>query len=217
MFAVIFEVQPREGHFDEYLDLAKYLKPKLEAIDGFVDNERFASQSTQGKILSLSIWRNDLAVARWRAQSEHHTVQHKGRGEVFADYHLRVGEVTFDTAPPAGLTVAQQRFDTTEAGAAKLVTISEVVVDPAAPEAIRLAQRLVQEPTSGAPSEHEVFESITNPGKLLLLASWQDADAGERWDPQPSGIKSFRHRRVRIVRDYGMFDRREAPQFHPPV
>jgi heme-degrading monooxygenase HmoA len=217
MFAVIFEVQPREGRFDEYLELAKYLKPKLEATEGFIDNERFASKSTAGKILSLSIWRNDIAVARWRSQGEHHAVQRKGRGEVFADYHLRVGEIVFDSAPPSGSVVEQQRFDTTEAGGAKLVTLTEVVVDPAAPDALRLASAAMPQGAAVGPAEHEVFESIYNPGKFLLLASWREADAGERWTPQPTGIKSFRHRRVRIVRDYGMFDRREAPQFHAPV
>lgn len=216
MFAVIFEVQPKDGRFDEYLGLAKFLRPKLEAIDGFIDNERFASQSTRGKILSLSIWRNDLAVARWRAHGEHHAVQHKGRTEVFADYHLRVGEVTHDSAPPAGATIEPQRGDATEAGRARLVTLTEVVVDPAGP-ATRLAETLAPDASSDLPTGHEVFESITSPGKFMLVASWPDAAEGERWNPRPSGVKSFRHRRVRVVRDYGMFDRREAPQFHPPV
>jgi heme-degrading monooxygenase HmoA len=215
MFAVIFEVQPKDGRFDEYLGLAKFLRPKLEAIDGFIDNERFASQRTRGKVLSLSIWRNDLAVARWRAHGEHHAVQHKGRTEVFADYHLRVGEVTFDSAPPAGTAVEPRRGDATEAGRAKLVTLTEVVADPAGP-ALRLAEALAPPSTSDSPM-HEVFESITSPGKFLMLISWEDAAAGERWDPRPATVKSFRHRRVRIVRDYGMFDRREAPQFHAPV
>jgi heme-degrading monooxygenase HmoA len=71
------------------------LKPKLEAIDGFIDNERFASMKTKGRVLSLSIWRDEKAVVRWRTHGEHHDVQEKGRFEVFEDYHLRrVGEVT---------------------------------------------------------------------------------------------------------------------------
>ncbi|HVY58189.1 MAG TPA: antibiotic biosynthesis monooxygenase [Xanthobacteraceae bacterium] len=217
MFAVIFEVQPREGRFDEYLALAKHLKPELEAIDGFIANERFTSTRTAGKILSLSIWRNDIAVARWRSHGEHHAVQCKGRSEVFADYHLRVGEIVSDSAPPPGTTLEQQRFDTTEAGGAKLVTLTEVVVDPAAPDALRLASAAVPQGAAVGPAEHEVFESISNPGKFLLLAGWRETDAGERWTPQPTGVTSFRHRRVRIVRDYGMFDRREAPQFHASV
>lgn len=74
MFVVIFEVQPKPARWNDYLDLAKYLKPKLEAIDGFIANERFASQRTEGRLLSLSTWRDEKAVIRWRAESEHHQI-----------------------------------------------------------------------------------------------------------------------------------------------
>ena len=94
MFAVIFEVQPKSDRWDDYLSLAKQLKPKLEAIDGFIDNDRFESQRTKGRVLSLSTWRDEKSVVRWRTHGEHYAVQEKGRFEVFEDYHLRVGEVT---------------------------------------------------------------------------------------------------------------------------
>ena len=94
MFAVIFEVQPKKERWDKYLELAKKLKPKLEAIEGFIDNERFESKKTEGRVLSLSTWQDEKAVVRWRTDGEHHGVQEKGRFEVFEDYHLRVGEVT---------------------------------------------------------------------------------------------------------------------------
>src|ERR1700741_2210773 len=126
MFVVIFEVQPKKERWDDYLNLAKRLKPKLEAIDGFIDNERFGSKRTEGRLLSLSTWRDEKAVIRWRTHGEHHGVQQKGRFEVFEDYHLRVGEVTADTHPPKGLAVKQERFDETEIGAAKTVTITEI-------------------------------------------------------------------------------------------
>src|SRR6516162_7132692 len=126
MFAVIFEVQPRKQRWNDYLDLAKYLKPKLEAIDGFIDNERFESKRAKGRLLSLSTWRDEKAVVRWRTQREHHGVQEKGRFEIFEDYRLRVGEVTHDGDPPRGLAVVQQRFDETANPAAKAVSISEL-------------------------------------------------------------------------------------------
>src|SRR6201991_3904355 len=105
MFAVIFEVQPKKERWDDYLNLAKQLKPKLEAIDGFIDNERFGSKRTEGRLLSLSTWRDEKAVIRWRTHGEHHGVQEKGRFEVFEDYHLRVGELTADSTPPPGLSL----------------------------------------------------------------------------------------------------------------
>jgi hypothetical protein len=64
----------------------------------------------------------------------------------------------------------------------------------------------------------EVFESIYNKGKLALLASWRDAKAAGAWQPtRPEAVQGLRHRQVRIIRDYGMFERREAPQFYPDV
>src|SRR5262249_45615858 len=126
MFAVIFLVQPKQERRQDYLDLAKYLKPKLEAIDGFIDNERFESLRDNSRVLSLSTWRDEKSVVRWRTQGEHHGVQEKGRFEIFADYHLSVGEITDDTDPPQGLHVAEQHFDTTETGRAKAATITEL-------------------------------------------------------------------------------------------
>jgi len=74
MFSVIFEVLPVEGRKDEYLDLAKHLKPILETIDGFVDNERFESKRRPGWVLSHSTWRDEKSVVRWRTQGEHHVI-----------------------------------------------------------------------------------------------------------------------------------------------
>jgi len=64
--------------------------------------------------------------------------------------------------------------------------------------------------------DHELFESIYNPGKLVLLAGWRDAAAAQSWRPG-ARAGGARHRRVRVIRDYGMFERREATQFYPPI
>ena len=219
MFAVIFEVTPRPERFDDYLALAKALRPRLDTIDGFIDIDRFASKRTEGRVLSLSIWRDDKAVTRWRTHAAHHGAQEKGRFEIFADYRLRVGEIFADTAPPPGHAVVQHRFDVTETGDAKAVTISEIVDGGAhggGPDA--LATELGLRPGTPGLIDHEAFESIYVPGKLLLLAGWRDADAAEAWSPvRPAAAQPLRHRHVRIVRDYGLFDRREAPQFYPEV
>ena len=221
MFAVIFIVRPKAERFNDYLDLAKFLKPKLEAIDGFIDNDRFESKRQKGRVLSLSTWRDEKSVVRWRTQGEHHGVQEKGRFEIFEDYHLSVGEITDDTDPPKGLHVEQQHFDATETGSAKLTTITEL--EPARKGALDaiadgLPRQLGLDSGRDGLADTETFESIYHPGKLLLLASWRDADSASEWTPKkPAGAKSVRHRRVRIIRDYGMFDRREAPQYYPEV
>lgn len=213
MFAVIFEVQPKKERWDDYLALAKALKPKLEAMEGFIENERFASRRTEGRLLSLSIWRDEKSVVRWRSHGAHHGVQQKGRFEVFEDYHLRVGEITADNAPPEGLRVEATRRDATETGAAELVTVTEAT--PAGGGTpVAEARSFGLDVSAPGLVDHEIFESIYNKGKLLLLASWRDAAAAQRFAPAISGAH---HRAVRIIRDYGMFDRREAPQFFPEV
>ena len=96
MIAVIFEVQPAEGQRQRYLDIAASLRPRLDGIDGFISIERFESLSTPGKILSLSFWRDENAVAAWRRLEAHRAAQRAGRDEVFADYRLRVAAVVRD-------------------------------------------------------------------------------------------------------------------------
>lgn len=96
MIAVIFEVMPAPGRKQEYLDLAAALRPELEKMDGFISIERFASLTDEGKILSLSIWRDEEAVKRWRQFEGHRVAQAKGRGGIFADYRLRVASVIRD-------------------------------------------------------------------------------------------------------------------------
>ncbi|WP_033070345.1 antibiotic biosynthesis monooxygenase family protein [Thalassospira australica] len=96
MIAVIFEVMPREGHYDDYLAIAADLKPILEGMDGFISIERFQSLTTPGKVLSLSFWRDEEAVKAWRNLDEHRTAQDKGRNHIFEDYRLRVAAVIRD-------------------------------------------------------------------------------------------------------------------------
>src|ERR1700694_4902076 len=108
MFSVIFEVHPKTDQWDNYLGNAKMLRPELELLDGW--------------ILSLSGWRDEKSVVRWRTAQRHHMVQEKGRSEILLDYHLRVGQITHDTSVPAGQTITEQRLDETEIGEGTTIT-----------------------------------------------------------------------------------------------
>ncbi len=96
MIAVIFEALPVAGQKPAYLDAAASLKPLLSQIDGFISVERFESLSQPGKILSLSFWRDEKAVACWRNLEAHRTVQSAARKEIFTDYQIRVACVVRD-------------------------------------------------------------------------------------------------------------------------
>ena len=99
MMAVIFEVWPAEGRKDEYLRLAASLRAEVEKIDGFLSVERFESLYEQGKLLSLQFWRDDAAIAQWRAHLDHRRMQALGRGGLFRDYRLRIAAVVRDYGP----------------------------------------------------------------------------------------------------------------------
>jgi heme-degrading monooxygenase HmoA len=221
MFAVIFLVQPKTERWSDYLDLAKLLRPKLEATDGFIEIERFESRRQKGRLLSLSTWCDEKALIRWRVQSEHHGAQEKGRLEIFESYRLWVGEIIDHSAPPNGRSVRATRFDETVVGAAKVATITEVTLpetDRIGTMADTLPERLGLGPHLDGLVDLEAFDSISDSGKRLLLGSWRDAETANRWHPvYPMVVEKARHLHVRIIRDYGMFDRREAPQYYPEV
>ncbi|WP_128001527.1 antibiotic biosynthesis monooxygenase family protein [Piscinibacter defluvii] len=96
MIVVIFELEPHAGERQAYLDAAAALRPLLERIDGFVSVERFESLSRPGRLLSLSTWRDEDSVRRWRESEPHRAMQCEGRARLFADYRLRVAGVLRD-------------------------------------------------------------------------------------------------------------------------
>src|ERR1700740_1568654 len=116
MFSVIFEVHPKLEQCNSYLANAKMLRRELEKVDGFVDNIRYRSFTREGWILSLSGWRDEKSVVRWRTKVRHHDAQAKGRSEILQNYHLRVGQVTKDNQLPPGHSLHEQRLDETEVG-----------------------------------------------------------------------------------------------------
>ena len=96
MIAVIFEVWPADGHKQTYLDIAASLRGELQTMDGFISIERFQSLTDETKLLSLSFWRDEAAVAAWRNVEHHRQAQAAGRGGVLRDYRLRVAGVIRD-------------------------------------------------------------------------------------------------------------------------
>jgi heme-degrading monooxygenase HmoA len=218
MFSVLFEVNPKGDQWDAYLGYAKMLRPELEQIDGFVDNVRYRSLTREGWILSLSGWDSEKALVRWRTRARHHEVQERGRSEVLVDYHLRVGQVTRDTRLPAGHTLAEQRLDETEVGDGTTVTVIDAKRPPewvTETTPVEVADWLGRAPEAPGLVSWDVLDAVLSPGEIILLLSWRDHAAADTFSAAASLQEGARLRQVRVVRDYGMFDRHESPQYYP--
>ncbi len=217
MFSVIFEVLPNKANWNDYLDNAKMLRPELEKVDGFVDNIRYKSLTRDGWVLSLSNWRDEKSLVRWRTHMRHHEVQQKGRDQILADYHLRVGQITADNHIPAGYALSEQRLDETQVGEGTAITL----INPARSTGLRetnepdaLAKQFGMKPWTAASVSWDLFDPVLKPGDLILLISWRDDPTARAYEGARAPNEAARVRRVRIVRDYGKYDRREAPQYY---
>jgi heme-degrading monooxygenase HmoA len=193
MFSVIFEVWPNKANWDDYLGNAKMLRPELEKVEGFIDNIRYKSLTRDGWILSLSNWRDEKSLVRWRTHMRHHEVQQRGRDEILADYHLRVGQITADDPQntptrPSGLKQTHDSSNLVKALGLELWATTSVSWD--------------------------LFDAVLTPGDLILLISWKDDAAAQTYKAALAPKAAERVRRVRVVRDYGKYDRREAPQYY---
>jgi heme-degrading monooxygenase HmoA len=220
MFSVIFEVHPKPRQWDTYLGHAKMLRPELEKVDGFVDNIRYKSLTREGWLLSLSGWRDEKAVVRWRTAMGHHMVQEKGRSDILLDYHLRVGQLTHDSRVPSGQVIAEQRLDETEIGDGTTATFIDAkwpagLSEQAPPSEI--APRLGLDAHAVGLVGWDVYDAVLTPGDLILMMVWKTAANAVAFATSTALPQGGRLRHVRIIRDYGMFDRREAPQYYPAV
>ena len=150
----------------------------------------------------------------------HHMVQEKGRSEILLDYHLRVGQITQDTRLPEGHVLAEQRLDETEVGEGTAITLVDAKRPARWAETSNptdCSDYLGLNPYAAGMIGWDVFDAVLTPGDLILLLSWHTKEDAAAFENTLNLPERGRLRRIRVVRDYGMFDRREAPQYYPAV
>jgi heme-degrading monooxygenase HmoA len=215
VFLVIFEVHAKSENSDVYANRVALLKRELVRIDGFVDQTMYRSLTRDGWLLSVSTWRDEKAVVRWRTHPVHSRMQQRCRSDVFVDYHLRVGQLTQDTALPAGHALVEQRLDVTEVGEGNTVLIN--ARGPGGPGedagSVAVAEHLGLALDAPGLASWDVHEAVETPGEFVLQTSWRDPDAAQAYEASMNLRDLSRLRSVRVIRDYTMRDRREAPQF----
>jgi hypothetical protein len=150
----------------------------------------------------------------------HHRTMQAARDRVFADYRMHIGEFVSDTHVPEGHTLLQQRLDVTEAGAGKAITLLDTQRDPEWLKQVHadaVAKSLGFDQDAWDFVEWDMFDGIATPGVVIALVKWADLTDAEAFQRNASLPDSVRLRNIRVVRDYGMFDRREAPQYFAEV
>lgn len=182
MFAVAFEVLPSEAGYQSYLDLAAALRPKLDSMEGFLSIERFRSVTHPGWILSLSFWRDEAALVRWRTHGDHHAAQAEGRRSIFSDYRIRVLQMADDDGA--------------------LASACDGVSRP--------ALGFWEYPAIAGGERCTLYESLANADKRIALFDFTDADSALAW--RAENHPQARMQYGTVQRDYGMFNRAQAPQ-----
>jgi heme-degrading monooxygenase HmoA len=210
-FAVCFEVEPVAGGLRQYLALAANLRPDLDRIPGFLSIERSRSVPAEGRLLSLSYWADEAAVVAWRSHGSHHEAQVMGRNELFADYRLRVGQVIRRWTPESTHSAVHPATH----GLLGLLRL----------EGLKEADRVAAIFANGS-VEFARYESMVNRGRTFFVVSLPDEDARraveanlkrEAAATQDQLARGIVFDTCEIQRDYGRFERTQAPQFFPPI
>jgi heme-degrading monooxygenase HmoA len=202
MIGLFFEVMPRPGHEQAYFDIAAGLRPELDKNPGLMFIDRFKSLIRPRIVLSHSHWRDEASLAGWRTQAKHHAAQVAGRQQHFEDYRLRIGQLACEWLAPAG---DLRQFET-----------SNNYNDPALQQ-----ERFLIASTASAPieaqAESDVLASVSRESEYIVLTAAPSLRDGLRTVEQLSLAGTMSSVRLFLIsRDYGMHERKEAPQYYPP-
>ena len=205
MISQFFEVQIKEGQINRYMDLAASLKPALTAMGGCLFIDRFKSLTRENLLLSYQIWQDEGALTAWRAHAYHHEVQTIGREKVFSDYRIRVAQLIHEARPGQPIWQPERRTPYNDPARRKptyvLVTESRSAELPVSPE-----------------GSSDAFASVYREGQFAHLVELPDLQSGITFgDRLLAAVATEYVRIVEVIRDYGMYDRSEAPQYYPPI
>jgi heme-degrading monooxygenase HmoA len=205
MIGLFFEVQTRPGHRDQYLQLAASLKPSLEAMGGCLFIDRFKSLTREDLLLSYQIWQDEGTLTAWRVHAYHHEVQTIGREKVFSDYRIRIAQLIHEARPGQSIWQPERRTPYNDpARRQPTYVLAAESKNPRLP--IETAWR------------RGTFESVYRDGYFAHLIDLPDHQSGVEFGPRLFADPTTEYFRVfEVMRDYGMYERSEAPQYYPPV
>lgn len=186
MHALFFEVRPVEGHLPHYFEHVARLRPVLARHTGLLFLDRYSAQGDPGLLLSHQLWQDEAALVAWRRDPTHRASQAAGRRVHFADYRIRVGVRALHWQ--AGVGLAQ-----------------EAAAD--GPHVVAVYGR------QAMPAGFSVFDSVNHAGNRVALAGTSDLTAARAMlDAATVRPGLDEGAAFRILRDYGQFDRAQAPE-----
>jgi len=211
-FAVAFEFKPRAA--EVYLDRADRIRSELAAVDGFISNSLYRSLERAGWMVSLSIWRNEKAAVRWRTNATHYRMQEEARVVVLNDYRIRAGHILKDSelGVPTG---TPDPFPEDDPGALTIITAKRPNQWTETSNAADCAECLSLNPYAAGMQAWDLLEDTAAAGNLLLLMTWDTTDAAVEFERHVDLRDGVELHRLRVERDYGMFERDQAPQYLP--
>ena len=205
MISQFFEIQVKDGHVNTYMDLAASLKPALTAMGGCLFLDRFKSLTRENLLLSYQIWQDEGSMTAWRVNASHHKVQETGREKVFADYQIRISQVVHEARP--GRPVWRPE---------RLTPYNDPARRP--PTYVMASESKKAELPAATAWRRDSFESMYRPGYFAHLVDLPDFQSGLDFGEQLFADPTTEYFRIfEVMRDYGMYDRTEAPQYYPPV
>jgi heme-degrading monooxygenase HmoA len=205
MIGLFFEVQTRPGRMDQYLNLAASLKPELEAMGGCLFIDRFKSLTRENLLVSYQIWQDEAALTAWRVHAHHHEVQTLGREKVFSDYRIRIAQVIHEARPGQPIWQPERRTPYN---------------DPARRQPTYVLAAESKRATLPVETDwrRDAVESVYRNGHFAHLIDLQDTPSGAEFGQRLFADPTVAYFRIfEVMRDYGMYDRTEAPQYYPPV
>jgi heme-degrading monooxygenase HmoA len=205
MIAQFFEVETKPGHRDQYLELAASLRPALDAMGGCLFIDRFQSVSRENLLLSYQIWQDEGAMTAWRVHARHHRIQEIGREAVFSDYRIRIAQVIHEARPNKPLWQPERRTPYN---------------DPArrAPTFVLAVESQTDKLPVKTEWWHDAFASVYRQGQFAHLIDVPDQQSGIAFGDRLFAESTTEYVRIfEVMRDYGMYERSEAPQYYPPV
>ena len=205
MISQFFEIQIAPGQERQYLDLAASLKPKLDAMGGCLFLDRYRSLRRENVLLSYQVWQDEGALTAWRVNPAHHAVQVTGREKVFADYRIRIAQVIHEARP-------QQPAWRPE----RLTPYNDPVRRP--PTYVLASESKNAELPAKTTWPRDGYTSVYREGYFAHVIDLPDVQSGLEFGPGLFADPTTEHFRIfEVIRDYGMYDRAEAPQYYPAI